>query len=124
MPAPIPPEKMADYREGARQRRERRRLALEARHAKAWRLAAEGAEILKREFGAGRVVAFGSIVVPGHFHQRSDVDLITWGVAENLYLNAVARLLSLDREISVDLIRAEEAPSALLTTAEREGVTI
>jgi predicted nucleotidyltransferase len=124
MTALISPEKMAGYREGARQRRERRNLAVEARCAKAWRLATEGAEVLKSEFGAVRVVAFGSIVVPGRFHQRSDVDLIAWGVREERYLSAVARLLSLHREISIDLVRAEEASPALLVAAERDGVTL
>jgi predicted nucleotidyltransferase len=120
----IPPEEMARYREGARRRRERRQRALATRYDEARRLSAEGAEILKREFGASRVAAFGSVVVPGRFHHRSDVDLIAWGIDEKLYLPAVARLLSLSREISVDLVRAEEAPPALLAAAAEEGVTL
>ena len=58
---PIPPEKMAEYRAGARQREAARQLRLDARFQQAWEVARQGAEILRTQFGAQKVILFGSI---------------------------------------------------------------
>ncbi|MDM8553082.1 hypothetical protein QUF72_23605, partial [Desulfobacterales bacterium HSG2] len=58
------------------------------------------------------------------FNHRSDVDLAVWGLDERKYYRAVAQLLSVDTEISVDLVRTEEARKSLRARIEREGVII
>lgn len=118
------PETMALYAASARCRRETRLANLRARRERAWESACRAAHILRSEFGAQRVAAFGSVVHPKFFHQHSDVDVGAWGIAEGAYLRAVARLLELDSAIPIDLIRAEEATEGLRETMEREGVPL
>jgi hypothetical protein len=49
------------------------------------------------------------------------VDLAVWGLDERDYYRAVSRLLDLDFDISIDLVEAELASSALLAIIELEG---
>jgi predicted nucleotidyltransferase len=93
---------MEKYRTAARQRRQARATRLGLRRERELQIATEASGILKRQFGAGRVVLFGSLLLPDGFHQRSDIDLVVWGLAEKDHFRAVARLLSLDREFSID----------------------
>jgi len=120
----ITPEQMAGYREGYRRRREQRRQALAARHGRAWQVARAGAQMLREQFGAARVVVFGSVLYPDKFYEHSDVDLAVWGLDERSYLKAVSRLLDIDPEISVDLVEAEFARPTLLAVIEQEGVAL
>jgi predicted nucleotidyltransferase len=88
------------------------------------RVADRAAALLQKDFGADRVVLFGSASEPDRFHEHSDLDIAVWGVAEGKYLRAVARLLSLDPGISVDLVRVESASISLQTSIERDGVEL
>lgn len=115
---------MAQYEQAARRRREQKVSRLAARRERALDLARRAAEVLRSEFGAQRVTLFGSAVRPESFHQHSDVDVAAWGISEQVYLRAVARLLSLEPDVSVDLIRAEEAAVSLLERVEREGIPL
>lgn len=117
----ISPEKLETYRATARHRaaEDRRRLAL--RHERAWAVARQAADLLRREYQVARVAAFGSLVREELFHPRSDIDLAVWGLDERHYLRALARLLTLDPAFEVDLIRTEEAPAPLLARIEEEG---
>ncbi len=78
-------------------------------------------DLLKERFGASRVVVFGSLVRKELFHRRSDVDLAVWDLDENIYYRAVGQLLYLDSEISMDLVRIEEASDSLRSRIEKEG---
>jgi predicted nucleotidyltransferase len=117
-------EQMAGYRAGALRRAQQRAQVLAARHARAWDVARRGAQMLKEQFGASRVAVFGSVLRPEVFFERSDVDLVVWGLDERLYLRAVARLLDLDPGIAVDLVEAEFARPPLLAVIEQEGVEL
>ena len=117
-------EKMEKYRTAARQRRQAKATRLRLRRERGLQIATEASGILKRQFGAGRVVLFGSLLLPDGFHQRSDIDLAVWGLAEKDHFRAVARLLSLDREFSIDVIRAESAPARLLLVIEGGGMEL
>ncbi|GAB4263951.1 nucleotidyltransferase family protein [Deferrisoma sp.] len=114
----------AQWRRAAEERAARRARAREARRREALEVARRLAEALRREFGATRVVLFGSAVEARFFHERSDVDLAAWGIAEDEYLRAVSRCLAEDPRFSVDLVRAEEAPPRLRETIEEEGVEL
>jgi len=120
----IPAERMAAYRAGARRREETRARDLALRREQAWRLARLAAETLRTDFGAGRIVAFGSLLHAEQFHERSDVDLAVWGVPESEYFLALGRLLGLDPLFSVDLVRVEDAPPRLLAAIRGEGVDL
>ena len=112
------------YAATAQTRARARRERLEARRQRSWALAQRSAARLKDEFGASRVTVFGSVLRPSLFHERSDVDLAVWGLDEHLYLRALAALLDLDPEISVDLVEAEQARPELLQAIERDGLLL
>jgi predicted nucleotidyltransferase len=120
----ISAEELAAYRAGAERRQLRQAREAAARRERAWEVAREAARVLREEFGARRVVAFGSLARAAGFHARSDVDLAAWGIGEDVYYRAVSRLLGLDPDISVDLIRVEYAAARLVEAAEREGVDV
>jgi predicted nucleotidyltransferase len=120
----ISDEMMAAYARYARQRASAHERAVEARRARAWELARQAAELLRADFGASRVVLFGSLAGSAPFHLGSDVDLAVWDLPERQYLRAVGRLIDLDPEIDFDLVRIEEARPSLAETIARDGVAL
>ncbi|GAB4411156.1 MAG: hypothetical protein Fur0044_05090 [Anaerolineae bacterium] len=118
----ITTEKMIIYQAAARQRRQQQAQKIFLRYRRAREVVLEAYHILIEQFGASRVAMFGSILSLERFHQHSDVDLVVWGLDERVYYRAVARLLSLDVTIPVDLIEAELASPTLLALIEREAV--
>lgn len=118
----LSPEQMEIYRRNARQRSRQHQKELDERRERAWKIARQAAEILKIEFGAERVVLFGSVIHPALFHQHSDVDLAVWNVQH--YFKAMARLLDLAPEIEVNLVPIEDVRPELRVIIEREGVEL
>ncbi len=88
-----------------------------------WEVAEKAASLLRNRFRAERIVVFGSLIRPEDFDERSDVDLAVRGVSDGDYLRAVAAVTGLDSEITVDLIRLEQASPSLCRQVE-EGVDI
>lgn len=118
------PERLETYQDTARLRWAEERHRLAQRHERAWAVAREAAELLRRDYGVDRVALFGSLVRGELFHSRSDVDLAVWGLDEKHYYRAIARLLALDPAFEVDLVMAEEIPPSLLTAIEKEGMEL
>jgi uncharacterized protein len=71
-------EELEVFRAAARRRQVEQRAALERRKQRAWELARQAATLLREQFEASRVAVFGSLVHPGCFTERSDVDLAAW----------------------------------------------
>jgi uncharacterized protein len=117
----ISPDSMEAYRSTARQRAAQQQRRLVLRRQRAWAIARQAADLLRSEYGADRVIAFGSLVRSELFHPRSDIDLAVWGMDTKHHYRAVGRLLALDPEFEVDLILGEEASAPLLATILREG---
>lgn len=120
----IEAEKLARYRETARQRQAKARQEMLARREQAWTVARQAADLLRQRFDVDKVVLFGSLARGDMFHAHSDVDLAVWGLAEAEYLRAVSSLLDLDGSIDIDLVRIEEAKPALRRHVEMEGMMI
>jgi predicted nucleotidyltransferase len=120
----ISAKQMAIYRATAQRRRQKEEQELALRRRRAWEVARQAAQILKEQFGAERVLLFGSLPFPERFHAHSDIDLAAWGVDEKRYYRAVACLLDLDPAISVDLVEAEFASPALLERIAQEGIAL
>jgi uncharacterized protein len=108
----IPPEKMQHYILTAQARRQQRLEALDQRRQRGLQIAAMAAQMLKTDFVTSRVVLFGSLL-GANFHETSDIDLAVWGLPEQSYFKAVARLLSLS-EFEFDLVEAQHASPEIL----------
>jgi predicted nucleotidyltransferase len=94
------------------------------RWQQAQQLARDAAQRLRDQFGARRVVLFGSAVERSLFTRWSDVDLAVWGVPPERFYAAVAAVTSLRVDIPVDLVDAEQCSEDLKKTIEQEGVEL
>jgi predicted nucleotidyltransferase len=117
----LTPKEVAAYRRAAALAKPKRRESIRARRTRAWQVARKAAQVLKAEFGAKKVVVFGSLLSPALFHDRSDVDLAVWGLTGRAYYRAVSALLDIEPSVSVDLIAFEDARPALQAVILREG---
>lgn len=75
--------------------------------------------------GAAKVIVFGSVLKPGFFNERSDVDIAVEGVPEEKRLEAEGKLVDIFADIEFDLIFLEERDSVrpeILEKIEKEGV--
>ncbi len=115
----LTPIELETYRKSAQKLQQEQKLRLRERRKKALELAHVAATILKEEFGASKVVVFGSILHPEQFHWRSDIDLAVWDLQE--FFRAVARLLDLDPEFTFDLVPVEDAKPGILAIIHKEG---
>lgn len=120
----ISPEKMAEYRGGARRREAARQAQLDERFQLAWEIARQSADILRDQFQAEKVVVFGSLVDRSRFHERSDIDLAAWGIPEMDYLRALGAVMDSTSEFLVDLVRVEEAYDHIRKIVESQGIVI
>ncbi len=120
----IPPEKMAEYRAGYKKRQEIARKKLDKHFDLAWEIARQGADLLKKKFGAKKVAVFGSLVNQSRFHIHSDIDLAVWGIDEEDYLRALGYLLDLTTEFSIDLVRVEETREYLQKAIDTQGILL
>ena len=120
----IPPEQMARYQRGARARLAQTQHDLTQRRARAWDVAREAARILIEEFGATRVVVYGSVAHGQWFRQHSDIDLAAEGIPHKLFWRAWVALDKLGPEFEINLIDCNEATDVLRESIAREGVEL
>ena len=85
---------------------------------KGWQVAKIAATVLKKEFGAQRVVLFGSMLDAEHMTWHSDIDLAIWGVSPQDYLKA-GIAAEKGHHFSVDLIDILSAPPYILDAVHR-----
>jgi predicted nucleotidyltransferase len=120
----ITPEEMAGYRATARRRQEQEQQDLCRRQERAWELARGAAKLLKAQFGASRVVVFGSLVRAGHFTPWSDVDIAAWGLLPQDIFRAIGAVMDLDAEIEINLVDVGTCRPTLLAAIEQEGIEL
>jgi uncharacterized protein len=82
------------------------------------------ARVLKEEFGARRVVLFGSLAHQAWFAADSDVDLAVEGLLAEHYWDAWRAVEDIVADRPVDLIEIESASPSLLESVERHGVEL
>lgn len=90
----------------------RRRASLAAHKA---------AGLLRREFGAERIILFGSLARRGGFTPWSDIDLAARGIPPTHFFEAVGLVTGISAEFKMDLIDLDICPPALLEAIESEG---
>jgi predicted nucleotidyltransferase len=91
---------------------------------RAWSVARTAAEVLRRRFGATRVVAFDSLARRDWFTPWSDIDLAAWGIPPDAFHRAVAAVTGISSEFQVDLVAPEDCRPALRQVVEQEGVSL
>jgi predicted nucleotidyltransferase len=94
------------------------------RWERAWEVARAAADLLRYEFGATRVVVFGSLARRAWFTPWSDVDLAAWGLPPDAFYRAVASVTGISPDFKVDLVAPEDCRPALRQAIEQEGVNL
>jgi uncharacterized protein len=97
---------MQGYILTAQRQEQQRQEQLEHRRQQGLAAATTAATQLK-QWGATKVVLFGSLLDES-FYEQSDMDLAVWGLPENLYFKAVAQLQGI-AGFEVDLVEAQDA---------------
>jgi predicted nucleotidyltransferase len=120
----LAPEEIAVYRAAARRRSEQEQRELAQREKRAWALARRAASLLREQFGAERVVVFGSLIHKECFTPWSDVDIAAWGIQPRDTFQAIGMVMDLDAEIELNLVDVGTCSTSLLATIEQEGVAL
>ena len=122
----LSPEQYGEYRtvEMILRRRKERGEALEWRRRAAYQLAKRAAELLRNEFGAQKVVMFGSLTHHDWFTDWSDIDLAAWGIESDRFFQAVAVVTALSPDFKVDLVDSAACKPALKAVIEGEGIEL
>jgi predicted nucleotidyltransferase len=94
------------------------------RWERAWSVAQAAAELLRQQFGATRVVAFGSLVCREWFTPWSDIDLAAWGIPPEQFYRAVAAVTGISPEFRMDLVAPEDCQPSLRRAIEQEGIAL
>ena len=120
----LTPEEIAEYRTFARRRDEQEQHRLRLREERAWELARRAAALLREEFGATRVVVFGSLVHKGCFTPWSDVDIAAWDIRPDDTLRAIGAVMDISPDIPLQLVDVAACCPDLRVEIETEGMDI
>lgn len=117
----ISEEDMVVYKATARLRLEQEEKELTARRKRAWELARQAAKLLKENFGAKRVVVFGSLLHLNCFSKWSDVDIAAWGISAEDTFRAMGAVMDIGKDIEINLVDIDTCRTTLRAIIEREG---
>jgi predicted nucleotidyltransferase len=114
-------KQLSVYRRAAQARSQAQQRESARRRRQAWRQARRAAVLLKHDYGATRVVAFGSLAHGAWFHVRSDVDLAVEGLSPGTVWRAWSAIERLVPGFAVDLIELETATDRLRQRIQEQG---
>ena len=118
----LTPEELAKY-----SLRPKRRTPLAQKRqlmARAMRQARRAAELLKREFGATRVVLFGSLAHRLWFTQWSDIDLAAWGIPPGKFYDAAGAVFDMTNDFKIDVVDPETCRPSVRAEIEQDGIEL
>ena len=94
------------------------------RRQQALQVAHQAAQALRQQFGATRVVVFGSLARNARFTPWSDIDLAAWGIPPDQFYAAVATVTGLSDVFKVDLADPQSCSPSLRDALNREGIAL
>ena len=83
--------------------------------------ARKAAEILQNEFGAEKVILFGSLAQRGRFTLWSDIDLAVQGIPPSRFFEAVGAVTGMSAQFKIDLIDLDTCLPSLRNNIEAVG---
>lgn len=98
--------------------------SLPKRYEDAWEVAKIAAAILKENYGANKVVVFGSLADRSSFTLWSDIDLAVWGVPDETFYAAVGAVTSLSAEFKIDLVDVLGCHASIRKEIKIKGIEI
>jgi len=95
-----------------------------AKRQRAWAQARQAAQILREQFGATRVVVFGSLAHNLWYTERSDIDLAAWGIAPQNYFKAFNAIARASSEFELNLVDPDDCFPSVRESIQQQGVEI
>ncbi|MEW5720511.1 MAG: nucleotidyltransferase domain-containing protein [Chloroflexota bacterium] len=92
--------------------------------ARAWEQARQAARVLREQFGATRVVVFGSLAHNLWYSERSDIDIAVWGIAPEDFFQAVADVNTVGVKFEINLVDPTTARPFILEAIQHEGIDL
>lgn len=117
----------ADQLSTCRKRLEQRwksRIVDESLLHRAWQVAHEVATVLYEQFGATRVVVFGSLTEPMWFTSNSDIDIAVWGLPQDLYDKAYSKIMNFDSGFKIDIINFDISKGIFRERVQHQAIPI
>ncbi len=102
----------------AREQRPQMLAQMKQRQQQGLEIARKAASILKQEFGAERVVLFGSMLDHERMWWGSDIDLAVWGLRSEDFFKAGAAI-ERGHNFSIDLVEIQSAKPHILNAIEQ-----
>ncbi|MBW1888462.1 MAG: nucleotidyltransferase domain-containing protein [Deltaproteobacteria bacterium] len=97
---------------------------LTKRREDALKIARKASGLLRKKYGAAKVVFFGSLAHEEWFSFWSDIDLAVWGIEPELFYGAVALVTGLSEKFKIDLVDIEDCKQSLRKIIDEEGIEI
>jgi len=119
-----PPDEMQKYHPWQAAERYTEDPIAVALRARAMEISREAARILKKKYGATRVVLFGSLARSSLFASTSDIDLYADGIPGTRFFEAEAEIEEIAKGFRVALVETKECPPQLLREIEDEGIDL
>jgi len=113
----------ATYLKTAR-RRTRATTRYAQRREQAWEVARRAAAFIKERYPKARVRAFGSLLYPDSFTEKSDIDLAIEGIEWRDYLRIWGEIDKREKDFAIDLFDIGIVSKKLREHIEREGVPL
>ena len=120
----VDPDKIEDCKRTAYAREAARRREAVVRRETAWRIAHQAACILKANFGATRVIVFGSLAHGAWFTSRSDIDLAAEGIPPDAFFKSWCALDGLGSNFEINLIAIESASEEMSREIRELGIEL
>ncbi|MBI3913443.1 MAG: nucleotidyltransferase domain-containing protein [Chloroflexi bacterium] len=105
------------------QRRRPRRWPKRLR-LRAMNVVRQAARILREQFGAKRVVVFGSLAHQLWYSPLSDIDLAVWGIDPQDFLEAFGVVERIASGFDVNLVDPQKCFPSIRTSIKKEGIEV
>lgn len=116
-------KEIMEYRKHFEQHWQNRKVDAELLQ-RAWYTAHKIAAMLYEGFGATQVAVFGSLAQQNLFSERSDIDIVVWGLSSDKYLSAVSETIGFSQEFKIDLVKYEDCKGLFLERIEKQAIPI
>ena len=97
---------------------------LKTRKEQALEIGRKVADMLKKKYGAGHVVLFGSLAHGAWFTPRSDIDIYAEGIPVSSFFKAEADAQEISKGFKVDLVDPGDCPPEMISKIKQEGLEL
>jgi predicted nucleotidyltransferase len=87
-------------------------------------VARAAARVLREEFGAKRVVVFGSLAHQLWYSPQSDIDLAAWGIAPGEFYDAAGTVADMKGGFKIDVVDPETCRPSVRQEIEEDGIDL